>query len=417
MRYTQTRSIDLVLDSPDDVGKYGLTLGGSAYIDSLGLHTSAATSSNASKLLTSEMSSGELVISIIVEDLDLTTASFRYLYDSSTGARNYLYFTSTNTIGLGISNTLVGSIAFAIYEDYIVEGANEFLVSSKSGDTKLWLNGNLISTTATATTAKSPSELYIGAGGGLISEMDCTIKSFQVWKEHWSVEDVDDYFDNSLLSFKDQSLTWLDFRSERLDGSTRYLEDETGNGNNFDMVGDPEFQNPVGYELDTNDYFTNTSPSEKYTDLEEYSICIQTAPDFPLDESQNNHLWGESNTTSSIYRSSSAARLRFHFIAVVIAFWTPAELAGVWNDKSTNIIVASYKSGKNNIWINGHHKLVNGSATFTTPFTMTNLALCAQAGTGLYSWDGTTYHYSDYPFALSPLQALQLTSDLLTSKN
>lgn len=416
MYYTQSRSLNLDFNSPDDVGKYGITLVNNAYIDKQGLHTDYSDASRATRPLINEFNSDKLVISIKFSGLDIDSGTGMYFFDTDAVARFYLYRESSGQLAFGANGTGIGSVLKPDYEDYWnAEGENELLCVWKSGDNKIFLNGTLIYEGTAVWTRGNPTELFIGSRNSFVYVPTMAFKEIKVYKEWWSPEDVAAYSNNSLLSFKNQAITWLDFRSERLDGSDRYLNDESGHGNNYVMTGDPEYQNPVGYKLDTNDHFDNTNPSAAYTDLTEYSIAIQTKPDFPLNELVNNHLWGEDGTTSSIYRSSSAARLRFHFIATVIAFWTPAELAGIWNDKSTNIIVCSYKSGKNNIIINGHHKLVDGTVTFATPFTMTNLSLCAQAATGLYSWDGITYHMSDYPFALSPLQMQQLTSDLLTN--
>jgi hypothetical protein len=407
MYYTKNRSINLDFNSPDDVGKYNLALGTGAYIDKQGLHKSASKS-----LLGTELDSDELTLTIKMSGITpVEIGTFRYLFDTTSTSRIYALFNSVGDF------SLVGSTAWADYQDYWnTDGENEFVACFKNAAQRLYLNGTLINTGFTGFSGLTPSDFYLLSAytGGL--NLNGVIKEFNIYKTYWNHEDVVAYFNNSLFNFKNQALTWLDFRSEKLDGSTRYLIDKNGKGNDFAMVGDPTFQNPVGYLLDTNDSFTNTSPSAAYTDLTEYTVVIQTKPLFPLDEAQNNHLWGESNTVSSIYRSSSAARLRFHFNSIVIAFYVPSQLAGVWNDKSTNIIIYSVKSGKNNIWINGHHILVDGTAAFATPFTMTSMSLCSQVG-GLYSWDGTTYHMSDYPFAMGNLHAQQLTYDLLTSKN
>ena len=109
------------------------------------------------------------------------------LFDSTTLNRYLVYkFNNAGSNGLlaYLGDSSLITIAYAAYSPYWFKGRKNLLViSGATGATNVWLNGNLIGTSATAWTAKNPTNIFIGISQGGADHFDGKIHSFRVWRE------------------------------------------------------------------------------------------------------------------------------------------------------------------------------------------------------------------------------------------
>ena len=357
-------------------------------------------------------------ISIVIEfrpDFNYDFNDYIRLFD--TDAVDFALEKSRNAFDNRLEITLGGNMIAVDDSNYSAywkqNQRNVIIISGTNGDTSVWLNGTkIVDSDATTWSPKSVSGLSIGAAYSEDKFFNGEIKSLSIYNDILTDDEASSLCDGaSLFNFQNKAILWLDMETSTSDGTNKITLDKSGKGNDF-KLGDgtttaymPAFINPGFYFDGVNRSLSNYSLNG-LEDLTELSIAIKVKPYFKLTELVSRNLIAASGGTS-IYRSSSAARLRFHVNAAIIAFYTPAELKGYWNDYGDNTIVASFKSGCNNIWINGKHLLVDGGVAWSS-FTISGIHLFAASLT-VTEFKGNGNHVSIYNQVLTPTQARAIT--------
>lgn len=138
------------------------------------------------------------------------------------GGRYILYKSSANTLVLLLGDTSISTIAYASYSAYWNALAlNHIVVSGTSGSTSVYLNGNLIATSATAWTPTATSLFYIASNQVPDAYFSGTIHKVSVYGRKLSVYEVTDKYNK--VTFKEirpnQADIWLNLKSYYNDDS------------------------------------------------------------------------------------------------------------------------------------------------------------------------------------------------------
>ena len=111
----------------------------------------------------------------------------QFFMDSSNLNRYLIYISSaagTNRLTMLIGAAMVFTVPLANYLNYWYVGRRNILVmSGVSGDSSLWLNGNLIATSAVAWAPQNPAVLYLATVYNTSARFNCIFNSFRVWRE------------------------------------------------------------------------------------------------------------------------------------------------------------------------------------------------------------------------------------------
>ena len=181
-------------------------------------------------------------------------------------------------------------------------------------------------------------------------------------------------------------------------------KDKSGHGNDFTVYG-ATFKNP-GFNLDgSNDYLSATGD---FFGNDEQSIVLAFKPDFEA----VNGVWGTLLDTQAdgrylVYKSSS------NYLMIKLggaSLNVPASnFTKCWKRGMVNTITVSAKSGDVDVYLN--KQLVQESSLAWSGAAIPKILL-GQTYLNTARFDGTMYHFSTYPFKLTPMQIRQITSEL-----
>jgi len=261
MDYTNKRSLNLEFNSPEDVGKYNITLVGAGSITEKGLYANYTSSINGTAPLSGEEYFSEK-LTIVLKltphfdatglDWDGTTLS-RYMLDTSgAGSDRNLILMATNKLGFRMFGSNAIYSATTGWQQYWKEGEeNTIIYSGESGDNNLWLNGHqIITAEATAWTPSIMTVQSIGVSNVNTSEATGYINSIEIFHELWSVEDVEAYLDNKLGSSSNDNELWFD-------SASTYINEKSKNGFDITTVGTPDYLTATGgHRLADGEYFS-----------------------------------------------------------------------------------------------------------------------------------------------------------------
>ncbi len=364
-------------------------------------------------------------ISIVIEftpDFAFNEDAFRYLIDSTDGNR-YSFFKNnnagSNTLQLNLNDTTIATIASGTYSSFWKQNQrNVIVISGTTGATNVWLNGNQILTAdATVWNSGTPTEFYVGSRFSASSLFDGEIHSISIYNDLLTGDEAQALYDNSLFNFQNKSDVWLDMKTQSSDDTNDITKDKSGQGNDF-LIGDgstantqPSFSNP-GFDFDgSSDYMiSKNSIIDSYTEMS-FVICIK--PDFEPAIDDVIVLVGtvpELRVTMLHHNTASNNALRLYAggISVVASL---SDYEQYWNTHGVNVFVATMKGGERKLYLNRNLIINNTDATAFSASAVTNINL-GRRGTASAYYDGSFYHYSCYPFILSPTQGRMITTQL-----
>lgn len=172
---------DVELKAGATIGANGLTLTGTeyAYVRNRRLFTAPA---------------GFTVYIRCIPTFELNDGDNKFFYDTPGDGRCWFYISGTGNISIRCGDVFVASVLKANYEAYYTKDAvNEWILTSISGDTNLWLNGTqiLTSDSTTYTWNDDARDTYLGIQSSLAGGFKGTIDRFYVWDRPITSADVD----------------------------------------------------------------------------------------------------------------------------------------------------------------------------------------------------------------------------------
>jgi len=239
------------------------------------------------------------------------------------GGRYILYKSSANTLSITLGNTLVSNIAYASYSAYWNALAlNHLVVCATSGSTNVYLNGNLIATSATAWTPTATSLFYIASNQVPDAYFSGTIHKVSVYKRKLSVYEVTDKYNK--VTFQEirpnQAAIWLNLKSYYNDGSN-YVTRNLGTIDSSSVLwGDgstaatfPELLPDGGVDLTGvgNPMRIATPATVSMVETESYTFSAIVKPEYV---SGNDYLFAFGSTTNTgihAYYKADAETLTF----------------------------------------------------------------------------------------------------------
>lgn len=365
-------------------------------------------------------------ISIVVTftpDFDHDDGVEYFIYDSTAGSLYRVVKNTSNQIQILIGGTSIAAIAAGTYGSFWnTNQRNVLVISSTSGSTNVWLNGNQILTNqATAWTPAYPTQLFVGCNNSNIKLFDGEIRSIDIYKDLLTAEDAQSLYDNSQFNFHQKADIWLDMKTQTNDGTNDLTRDKSGKGNDF-LVGDgstastqPSFENP-GFLFDgSTDYMDNTSASGVYNNTYQ-TIIVAFEPYFAVDDGANHYLTDSTSPDRYFIVKNSSSQLQVNLGGSSI-FATSTNLMDYWRDYGTNVVVVTGTSGDTDCFLNGFH-FVDSDNSSWSPADPATIRLGASIVTSNF-FDGVIYHFStygnDFEQKMSPTQVRFIT-DLLTNR-
>jgi hypothetical protein len=224
----------------------------------------------------SEFDSDE--ISIVIEfwpDFDWDADKRIVLLD--TNSNDYrlqkLQNSGANALSLFMGGSYIADIASSAYSPYWKQGEkNTIVISGKSGDTSVWLNGIAILLNDTSVWAGSVTtvDLFIGVASTAINLFDGTIKQVKVFKSLLTEQEAKDFYHDTTYSYMDKAILNLPMRACQHQPSNSRTLDVSGSANHAVFgagSAEPTKLQRRGYSLDgVNDNFSGlVSPTGSYT--------------------------------------------------------------------------------------------------------------------------------------------------------
>lgn len=372
--------------------------------------------------LLGQISEPEITIKMVfTPDFDTDDDNYRYLYNT-TPNNEYRVLkhknSGSNVLLVYLGGSAIVSIPEATYSPYWkTNQKNVLIVSSKSNDTDVYLNGNrIVYSDGDTWNITYPTTLALGSLnlGGYFKGI---INGFYIYRGKWTEDDVALDYNNSIFTYPNRASCWFDMATRRVNGSghitkskgnNRYtLELGNGIGNN-----EPTFLDP-GYDLNgSTQYIQSTDIVSAFAkNISEISIVIAFEHDdfqlgttiFYIDTSDPNYRIYKASANDSIYPTLAGISMG----PVSYANWSPyAHLHDV------NVLVIAAKSGNTDYYMNGHLILKGATATFTN-VTSGKFFIGANRSLGYGYIDGSVYHFSLHPEKLSSQQLRDITSYLI----
>ncbi len=139
-------------------------------------------------------------------DFAWNEASTIYFFDTEN--QKYRFIKRTNVdlyLTLGATNvTITAAAGFSSYWKQNKE--NIFVITSKSGDTSIWLNGNLIDDSdTTAWSSAEEAELTIGSRSSDSSFFDGTIHEVKVFNKQLTDQEAEDYSNGRVWNYENEA--------------------------------------------------------------------------------------------------------------------------------------------------------------------------------------------------------------------
>lgn len=257
------------------------------------------------------------------------------------------------------------------------------------------------------TLAIVPSTIYMG-GYGALSYFTGLIHSVRAFDQQLSLEEVLAYYDGSMFQYRNKHSIFLPMRAIDHDPANTRTLDRSGYGRHgvFGAGAAAPTKLPArhGYDLDGADYFTTTLGGAFNTP--EISFAVEFEADYAYDGGANSFLWDTAFGTRYYCYKDAAGNIRFAANGGAIFGWTAATTAVHWRRLGSMVIVASFKSGKNNVWFNGIRLLTDDATAWGVANPATLYLGCAYDT--LNNHDGRITRFASWPFALNPMQAMDL---------
>jgi hypothetical protein len=173
-----------------------------------------------------------------------------------------------------------------------------------------------------------------------------------------------------------------------------------------------------GYDLDgANDYLYGSLPSAAFGGSE-VSIAMEFTPHFAYNENtgQAPYLFDTSPSSPEylLYRTASGSSytLQLYLGGTQIVNLASASYSPWWRKNERNVIVISGKSGDTSMWLNKKQILANDSSAWTASSASTLYLGGYSGGGSTYFFDGIIHKFLVFPFAVTPLQAVDVELSL-----
>lgn len=209
-------------------------------------------------------------ISIVVEfepDFDYDEDVNRFIFDTSTSLRYYIEKNNNadnNTLGIALGNATIENIPSGTYSPYwLVNQRNILVISSTSGDTNVWLNGNQILTNdVTSWSLKAPAMFYIGTRNDSTNKFKGKINKVQIYNTLLTAQEASDFYTDETYRYMEKAILHLPMEAAQHDPTNVRTLDITNNDNHA-QFGDgstpstyPAKLFKKGYSFDGGDYMT-----------------------------------------------------------------------------------------------------------------------------------------------------------------
>lgn len=387
-------------------------------------------SQRATRAILTEMDGGSITIAIkFTPDFDYDANANYSFFDTPSGTR-YLVVkrnnASSNFLLVMLGNVAIANITTTAYSAYWNVGEeNTLVVSGKSGDTDVWLNGQkVLDGDVSVWSPKHPTTLYLGSSYTAASLFDGTIHTFEIFSEKWDSAQEENWRLNKSFKFENDADIYMDMDKVTGDGtpSNRFLAiEKSRNGNHpfqgtgNSLVNAPVFKNP-GFEFDgsTSKYLEWNNQVGFYNNSEQ-SIVSCFTPDFHTDDNAERYIYDSENTKRYllIKRANASGNILWAYLGNTgLPTIAEATYKPYWRAYGKNVVVVSGKSGETNLWLNGF-KLLDRATTVWTPDDPATIQIGIYYGKNNYKFKGLIHHFSVYPFMLSEMQASYLTKVLL----
>lgn len=184
--------------------------------------------------------------------------ALRTLYDTSDSHR-YAAFkqnnAGSNTLDIYMGHVLIATIPEATYSPHWNVGSpNILVVSGTTGNTSAWLNGiKILNADATAWSAKTPAQLFVGCDYANANKFEGTIHKIQMFREQLSAAECIDICNNAVYAYRDSAVVNLPMSMEQHDPTNVRSLDISGNGHHG-VFGDGSTPGTYPTKTDKNGY-------------------------------------------------------------------------------------------------------------------------------------------------------------------
>jgi len=204
-------------------------------------------------------------------------------------------------------------------------------------------------------------------------------------------------------------LIYLPMRNQDHDGTNNRTLDTSGNGRHASWtagaVAPTKLTGRHGYDLNgATNYFTSTLNGAFNTP--EISFAVEFEADFAAD-GVIRPLWDSTNPNRYLLNKDAADTLGLYCNGTLIgaavgsASWLP-----YWYRTGRNTVVASCKSGKSNLWLNGV-QIITNAVTAWAPGDPATLYIGTNAFVAAFH-DGRITRFASWPQALTTIQIFDL---------
>jgi len=325
---------------------------------------------------------------------------------------------NANSIRLDLGNTTIGYIPLLDYQSYWNVGSrNVIVVSGTSGNTSVWLNGNVIlDEKNTVWTETIIDNMTIGSRHSSKSSFFVgTISNFQVYKSLLTAQDALNFYNNDTYNYRNKAVLDLPMGMAQHDPTNVRCLDVSGNGKHA-QFGDgststtyPTKQTTHGYDFDGGDYLTGTATG--LFNSAEISIVCEFYPDFATDDDVSAFLLSSTDTTE--YRiqkfNNFEANVLFMKLGDTSFGIAEATYSPYWYVGQKNVLVISGTTGATDVWLNGH-QILTADNTAWSPTNPANFWIGSNYNAASL-FNGKITGFQVYPFLLTPTQVQDIQID------
>jgi len=273
-------------------------------------------------------------------------------------------------IGIGATGFFsAGTYGPAVYSTVVPQiGVEKHICATYNGTTiTLYVDGISLSWSGLATVDIVSSNVYIGGVIGYYTTS--TVKDVRIFSQCFSPEEVLQYVTNQVYAYRNRASLYLSMRN--VDHQALQTLDTSGNNRHgvFSAVVPTKLQRH-GYDLNgASQYFTVSTVGLPLGGVAGANTGVTFAVEFEADfagddgvgydliDSTDGSAWPQ--PTRHIVQKDALNRLTVFIAGTNLTPVAFASFAPYWYRTGRNVIVASCKSGKSNLWLNGGRLLAD----------------------------------------------------------
>jgi len=395
-----------------EVVKNGGTINGSPTIDN-GTTLNGTDESITYNLIGNELNSSEL--SIVMEfypDFDYDINTYKYLFDSTSNNISIVKQSNaeSNVLSLLIDGNTI-HIASATYSSYWNVGEKNTLeICISSGDNNVWLNGTkIIDGEATAWSAISPVNFYIGMRFSGHWYFDGKITKFDIFKKCLTEQEFTDYRNNDTFTYENDATLNLPMGLEQHDPTNTRSLDMSGNNNHATISGATKLTERHGYSFNgSSDYLNLGSMSSPSASFSITALVKQTnsASDWDaMYSSESVEIW--------FGFKASSGQLRCHIGGSSNYITTNNDVV---QSNRIHAVTTTWDGTTGRIYVDGNKVTTNITGTPSNPDVKT-VSHIGQSNSGSY-WQGDIYNVIiDDNIVMTEIQIKDLHRKLMRGYN